>query len=115
MTQAPTDPNPTPPTGPSPGAEPGLDAAQQSLSDALRVSDYMEFGEVMAKDALNRTESCGGHFREESATEDGEAKRKDDEFSYVAAWEYKGEDTEPEMHKEQLEFEFVELTQRSYK
>ena len=64
---------------------------------------------------LNRNESCGGHFREESATEEGEAKRNDEEFTYVSCWEYKGEGKEPELHKEDLVFENVKLTQRSYK
>ena len=69
----------------------------------------------MAMDALNRKESCGGHFREESVTEEGEAKRNDDEFTYVSCWEYNGEGNEPVFHKEDLVFEYVELTQRSYK
>jgi len=85
------------------------------LEQALRVADYMEFGELLAKDALHRRESCGGHFREESQTEDGEAKRDDEHFSYVAAWEYKGVNAEPEMHKEPLSFENIKLAQRSYK
>ena len=74
----------------------------------------MEIGELMARDALNRTESCGGHFREESQTEEGEALRKDDEFSYVAAWEFK-ELGKWDLHKEPLIFENVTPTQRSYK
>ncbi|MDN5202957.1 fumarate reductase/succinate dehydrogenase flavoprotein subunit [Fulvivirgaceae bacterium BMA10] len=86
-----------------------------SLEKANRVADFLELGELMVDDALNRSESCGGHFREESQTEEGEARRKDDEFSYVAAWEYKGEDQSAELHKEDLEFENVKLTQRSYK
>jgi succinate dehydrogenase / fumarate reductase flavoprotein subunit len=69
----------------------------------------------MAKDALYRKESCGGHFREESQTEEGEAKRDDENFCHVAAWEYKGVGAEPELHKEELAFENVKLTQRSYK
>ena len=69
----------------------------------------------MARDALNRTESCGGHFREESQTPEGEAKRDDENFAYVAAWEYKGENQEPELHKEQLTFEAIKLVQRNYK
>ena len=85
------------------------------LEKANRVADFMELGELMVDDALNRSESCGGHFREESATEDGEAKRKDDEFAYVAAWEYKGENQPEVLHKEELRFENVKLTQRSYK
>ena len=72
-------------------------------------------GELMARDALMRRESCGGHFREESQTEDNEALRDDENFKYSAVWEFKGVDTEPIMHKENLEFEYVPLTQRSYK
>ncbi|QOI97539.1 MAG: fumarate reductase/succinate dehydrogenase flavoprotein subunit [Flammeovirgaceae bacterium] len=85
------------------------------LEKANRVADFMELGELMVDDALNRSESCGGHFREESATEDGEAKRRDDEFAYVAAWEYKGDNQPEVLHKEELRFENVKLTQRSYK
>lgn len=85
------------------------------LEKANRVADFMELGELMVDDALNRSESCGGHFREESATEDGEARRKDDEFAYVAAWEYKGDNQPEVLHKEELRFENVKLTQRSYK
>jgi succinate dehydrogenase / fumarate reductase flavoprotein subunit len=69
----------------------------------------------MVDDALNRTESCGGHFREESATPEGEAMRKDDEYAFVSAWEYKGDNQPSELHKEPLVFENVKLTQRSYK
>ena len=87
---------------------PGLDYAG-------RVADYMEFAEVLALDALERRESCGGHFREEFQTPDGEALRKDDEYSYVAAWEFKGVGARPELHKEPLVFEEVHPTQRSYK
>jgi len=86
----------------------------QELEKAIRLADYFEMGELLARDALNRNESCGGHFREESATEEGEAKRDDENYAYVAAWEYKG-DTEPLLHKEDLNFEFIELKQRSYK
>lgn len=84
------------------------------LDKAGRVADFIELGELMCKDALNRNESCGGHFREESQTPDGEAERKDDEFAYVAAWEYKTE-SEWELHKEELVFEVAKPTQRSYK
>jgi succinate dehydrogenase / fumarate reductase flavoprotein subunit len=84
------------------------------LEKAGRVADFLELGELMCMDALNRKESCGGHFREESQTEDGEAKRDDANFSYVAAWENKGNNTW-EMHKEELNFEIVHPTQRSYK
>jgi len=87
----------------------------QELEKAGRVADFLELGELMVDDALNRTESCGGHFREESQTPDGEALRKDDEFAYAAAWEYKGENQPEELHKEPLIFENVKLTQRSYK
>ncbi|MEO9966485.1 MAG: fumarate reductase/succinate dehydrogenase flavoprotein subunit [Reichenbachiella sp.] len=86
-----------------------------SLEKANRVADFIELGELMIDDAQNRKESCGGHFREESQTPEGEALRIDDEFSYVAAWEYQGDDNEEKLHKEQLEFENVKLTQRSYK
>ena len=84
------------------------------LDKAGRVADFIELGELMCMDALNRNESCGGHFREESQTEDGEAKRDDDNYSYVAAWELKG-DGNWELHKEALNFEIVKPTQRSYK
>jgi succinate dehydrogenase / fumarate reductase, flavoprotein subunit len=87
----------------------------QSLEKAGRVADFLELGELMAMDALNRRESCGGHFREESQTEENEAKRDDENYAYVAAWEYKGENQKPELHKEQLEFEYVQPSQRSYK
>ncbi|SKB50245.1 succinate dehydrogenase subunit A [Parapedobacter luteus] len=87
----------------------------QSLEKAGRVADFLELGELMVDDALNRRESCGGHFREESQTEEGEAKRDDKNFRYVAAWEYKGENQPEVLHKEPLEFENVKLTQRSYK
>jgi len=87
----------------------------QSLEKAGRVADFLELGELMVDDALNRRESCGGHFREESQTEEGEAKRDDENFRYVAAWEYKGENVPEVLHREDLEFENVKLTQRSYK
>jgi succinate dehydrogenase / fumarate reductase, flavoprotein subunit len=87
---------------------PGLDYAG-------RVADYMEFAELLALDALERRESCGGHFREEYQTPDHEALRKDDEYSYVAAWQFKGVGTRPSLHKERLHFEEVHPTQRSYK
>ncbi len=87
----------------------------QSLEKAGRVADFLEFGELLVRDALHRTESCGGHFREESQTDEGEALRKDDEFSYVAAWEWGGEGGAPSLHKEPLSFDNVHLTQRSYK
>jgi succinate dehydrogenase / fumarate reductase flavoprotein subunit len=86
----------------------------QELEKAGRVADFLELARLMITDALNRKESCGAHFREESQTEDGEAKRIDAEYSYVAAWEYNG-DNEPILNKEPLKFEFVELKERSYK
>jgi succinate dehydrogenase / fumarate reductase flavoprotein subunit len=85
------------------------------LEKAGRVADFLELGELIARDALNRNESCGGHFREESSTEEGEAKRDDANYAYVAAWEFKGVDQEPALHKEDLAFETIALTQRSYK
>jgi succinate dehydrogenase / fumarate reductase flavoprotein subunit len=95
---------------------PGSDAElNQALEKAGRVSDFLELGELMVRDALNRTESCGAHFREESQTPDGEALRDDEHFSYVAAWEYAGGSAAPILNKEPLEFEAVHLSQRSYK
>lgn len=85
------------------------------LEKAGRVADFLELGELMALDALMRPESCGGHFREESQTEEGEAKRDDENYCHVAAWEYQGEGQEPLRHIEELKFENVKLTQRSYK
>jgi len=87
----------------------------QQLENAGRVADFLEFGELLARDALHREESCGGHFRVEHQTEDGEAMRDDENFAYAAAWEYKGNDKEPELHKEPLKFENIELAVRSYK
>ncbi len=87
----------------------------QELEKALRLADFLEMGELMALDALNRNESCGGHFREEMQTEDGETKRDDENYMYVAAWEYKGDDVAPEMHKEPLNYEFVKPSTRNYK
>ena len=86
-----------------------------TLEKAGRVADFLELGELMVMDALQREESCGGHFREEHQTEEGEALRDDDKFSYVAAWEYQGENQDQVLHKEELVFENVKLTQRSYK
>lgn len=85
------------------------------LEKANRLADFIEIGELMAIDALHREESCGGHFREEFQTEEGEAKRQDDKFAYVGCWEYKGENQEPELHKEELQFVDVKLIQRNYK
>jgi succinate dehydrogenase flavoprotein subunit len=87
----------------------------QSLEKAARVADFFELGELMVRDALHREESCGGHFREESQTEDGEALRDDDRFAYVGAWEWTGKGVDPTLHREPLDFEYVKLTQRSYK
>jgi len=87
----------------------------QSLEKAGRVADFLELGELMCLDALNRNESCGGHFREEYQTPDGEAQRDDTNYSYVAAWEFKGTGIAPVMHKEPLNFEYVHPSQRSYK
>ncbi len=87
----------------------------QTLEKGYRLADYLEFGELLARDALTREESCGGHFREESQTEENEAKRDDENFCHVAAWEYAGEGNDPILNKEPLVFENVELTTRSYK
>jgi succinate dehydrogenase / fumarate reductase, flavoprotein subunit len=87
----------------------------QELEKAMRVADFLELGELFAKDALHRNESCGGHFREEYQTEEGEAQRDDENFAYVAAWEYKGKPSEAVLHKEPLVFDNVKLVQRSYK
>ncbi|WP_017627532.1 fumarate reductase/succinate dehydrogenase flavoprotein subunit [Nocardiopsis chromatogenes] len=91
------------------------DELNQALEKAGRVADFLELGELMCIDALHRRESCGGHFRAESQTEDGEALRHDDEFAYVAAWEFTGTGEPPVLHKEALEYEYVEMKQRSYK
>jgi succinate dehydrogenase / fumarate reductase flavoprotein subunit len=95
-----------------PGTSSELNA---ELEKAGRVADFLELGELFAKDALEREESCGGHFREEHITEDGEAKRDDENFAYVAAWEYKGEPSDAVLHKEELIFNDIELKTRSYK
>ena len=91
------------------------DELNQTLEYANRVSDYMEFAEMLCKDALERRESCGGHFRVEYQTEDNEAKRDDENFAHVAVWEYKGEGKEPVRNVEPLKYEVVKMTQRSYK
>jgi succinate dehydrogenase / fumarate reductase flavoprotein subunit len=93
----------------------GNEEVNQSLEKAGRVADFLELGELICIDALQRTESCGGHFRKESQTPDGEALRDDEHFAYVAAWEYTGTLARPNLHKERLHFEYVHLTQRSYK
>jgi len=87
----------------------------QALEYAGRVADFMEFAELMVSDAHHREESCGGHFREEHQTEEGEARRDDEQFAYAAAWEFQGVGEDATLHKEALEFEYVHLTQRSYK
>lgn len=92
-----------------------LNEFNPEIEKAGRVADYLELSELMVRDALNRKESCGGHFREEMQTEEGEAKRDDDNFAYVAAWEFKGIDKEPVLHKEQLEFNDIKIAQRNYK
>ncbi len=95
---------------------PGLDKDyNKSLEKAGRLADSLDFAEIMIYDALNRSESCGGHFRQESQTKEGEAKRDDENFSHVSIWEFTGSDQEPKLHKEPLVFENVELSQRSYK
>ncbi len=91
------------------------DQFNQELEKALRLVDFFEIGELMAYDALNRNESCGGHFREEMQTEEGETKRDDENYMYVAAWEYKGEGVEPELHKEPLIYENIKIATRNYK
>jgi len=94
---------------------PGSDADfNQALEYAGRVADFMEFAELLCTDALHRRESCGGHFREEFQTPDGEALRNDAAFSYVAAWEFAGANQPPKLNKEPLEFEYVHPSQRSY-
>ena len=95
---------------------PGSDAElNQALERAGRVADFLELGELMCRDALHREESCGGHFRVEHQTEDGEARRDDDRFAYVAAWQHRGDGAEPCLVSEPLEFEYVKLATRSYK
>jgi len=95
-----------------PGAK---DDQNTELEKALRVADFIEMGHLIAYDALNRNESCGGHFREEYQTAEGEAKRDDENYSYVACWNYTGEDKEPELIKEELNYEFVKVQTRNYK
>ena len=87
----------------------------QEMEKAHRVADFLELAEVIVADALHREESCGGHFREEHQTEEGEAKRNDAKFSYVAAWEFQGVGKKEKLHKEPLTFEYVKPSQRSYK
>jgi len=91
------------------------ESLNSSLEKAGRVADFFELGELMARDALDREESCGGHFRVESQTPEGEALRDDENFAHVSAWEWNGADTPQTKHAEELTFEEVALTQRSYK
>ena len=91
------------------------DGMNQALEHAGRLADFLELGELMCRDALHRNESCGGHFREEYQTPEGEAERDDANFSYAAAWEYRGRNAEPGLHKEPLTFDYVHPSQRSYK
>jgi succinate dehydrogenase / fumarate reductase flavoprotein subunit len=94
----------------------GSDAEfNQTLERAGRLADFYELAELMCIDAREREESCGGHFREEHQTAEGEAKRDDENFAHVTAWEYSGDLAKPVQHREELEFEAVQLTQRSYK
>ena len=95
-----------------PGSKEGMNV---ELDKAIRLYDFITMGELVAYDALNRNESCGGHFREEYQTEEGEAKRDDEHYQYVSVWEYKGDNKEPELHKEALVFENIQVAQRSYK
>ena len=91
------------------------DDFNQTLERALRLADFLELGELMCIDALHRRESCGGHFRLEHQTDEGEAMRDDENFTYVAAWEWTGENSKPVLHKEPLIYKAIELKQRSYK
>ena len=91
------------------------DSMNQSLEKALRLAASFEISRLMLRDAMNRKESCGAHFREEYQTKEGEAMRNDDEFMYVASWEYNGHREDPTLHKEVLKFDTVKPTQRSYK
>jgi succinate dehydrogenase / fumarate reductase flavoprotein subunit len=91
------------------------DSFNEPLAKAIRVSDFLELGELFAKDALERKESCGGHFREEHQSKEGEALRDDENFTFVSAWEYKGNPSDAVLHKEQLNYENIELKTRSYK
>lgn len=92
-----------------------MDGVNVELEKATRVADFLEMGELMAYDALNREESCGGHFREEYQTKEGEALRNDKDFMYVSAWEYEGYDKEPKLNKEPLKYEDIEVKIRNYK
>ncbi|MDD4683773.1 MAG: fumarate reductase/succinate dehydrogenase flavoprotein subunit [Bacteroidales bacterium] len=92
-----------------------MNSMNPELAKALRLADHIELAEIMAKDALQREESCGGHYREEYVTDEGEARRDDKNFMFVGVWEYKGEEQEPIMHKEELNYEFINVQQRNYK
>ena len=92
-----------------------LDGMNVELEKASRLADFIVIGELMARDALMREESCGGHFREEYQTPEGEALRQDDKFKFVAAWEFQGDDAEPILHKEELNYEVVKIAERNYK
>jgi succinate dehydrogenase / fumarate reductase flavoprotein subunit len=95
---------------------PGTDQEYNpELDKALRVADFLELGELMCVDALTRNESCGGHFREEYQTPEGEALRDDDNFAFVSAWEFTGDPGKAQLHKEELKYENIKLVQRSYK
>ena len=93
----------------------GADEFNEQLAKAGRVADFLELGELFAKDALERTESCGGHFREESQTPEGEALRDDKNFTFVSAWEHRGEPSSAKLHREILKYEEIEVKTRSYK
>jgi succinate dehydrogenase / fumarate reductase flavoprotein subunit len=95
-----------------PGDQSGMNV---ELEKASRLADFIEIGELMARDGLNREESCGGHFREEYQTPEGEALRDDDHFAYVGCWEFKGDNVVPELHKEELVYDSVKMVQRNYK
>ena len=95
-----------------PGSAKGVNP---ELEKALRLADFFDMGELIMRDALNRNESCGGHFREEYQTEEGEAMRNDEDYMYVSAWKYKGEGVEPELYKEPLKYEIIEVKTRNYK
>ena len=98
-----------------PGCKPG-EGMNVELEKAIRLRDFIAMGELIAYDALNRNESCGGHFREESQTEEGEAKRDDENFMYVSCWEYPGSDeVAPALHKEDLNYQYIKVQTRNYK
>ena len=92
-----------------------INSFNEELAKAGRVADFLELGELFAMDALNRNESCGGHFREEHQTKEGEALRNDTNYNFVSCWEFMGKNKKPKLNKEKLNFEFVQLKSRSYK